>query len=72
MVKEMTQPLEVSAYLLLVIFTNYDRLQPHVFAEVGDAYAQLHKSGSLWIDEFKMIELDEIMRQRDDGQFAQF
>ena len=46
--------------------------QPHVFAEVGDAYAQLHKSGSLWIDEFKMIELDEIMRQRDDSQFAQF
>ena len=38
--------------------------QPHVFAEVGDAYARLHKSGSLWIDEFKMIELDEIMRQR--------
>ena len=45
--------------------------QPHVFAEVGDAYARLHKSGSLWIDEFKMIELDKIMRQRDDSQFAQ-
>ena len=45
--------------------------QPHVFAEVGDAYARLHKSGSLWIDKFKMIELDEIMRQRDDSQFAQ-
>ena len=38
--------------------------QPHVFAQVGDAYARLHKSGSLWLDEFKMIELDEIMRQR--------
>ena len=34
--------------------------QPHVFAKVGDAYARLHKSGSLWLDEFKMIELDEI------------
>jgi DNA replication protein DnaC len=38
--------------------------QPHVFAQVGDAYARLHKSGSLWLDEFKMIELNEIMRQR--------
>ena len=44
--------------------------QPHVFAQVGDAYARLHKSGSLWLDEFKMIELNEIMRQRD-KQFAQ-
>ena len=32
--------------------------QPHAFAQVGDAYARLHNSGSLWIDEFKMIELD--------------
>ena len=38
---------------------------------VGDAYARLHKSGSLWLDEFKMIELDEIMRQRGDSHFAQ-
>ena len=45
--------------------------QPHVFAQVGDAYARLHKSGSLWLDEFKMIELEEIMRQRGDSQFAQ-
>ena len=37
--------------------------QPRVFAQVGDAYAQLHKFGSLWLVEFKMIELDEIMRQ---------
>jgi hypothetical protein len=42
-----------------------------VFAQVGDAYARLHKSGSLWLDEFKMIELDEIMRQKGDSQFAQ-
>ena len=39
--------------------------QPHVFAPVGDAYARLHKSGSLWIDEFNIVELDEVMRQRD-------
>ena len=45
--------------------------QPYVFAQVGDAYARLHRSGSLWRDEFSMIELDEIMRQREDGQFAQ-
>ena len=45
--------------------------QPHVFTQVGDAYARLHKSGSLWLDEFKMIGLDVIMRQRDDSQFAQ-
>ena len=46
--------------------------QPYVFAQVGDAYARLHRSGSLWIDEFSMIELDEIMRPREGGQFAQF
>ena len=45
--------------------------QPHVLTQVGDAYARLQKSGSLWLDEFKMIELDEIMRQRRDSQFAQ-
>ena len=45
--------------------------QSHVFAQVADGYARLHKSGSLWVDEFKMIELDEIMRQRGDSQFAQ-
>ena len=45
--------------------------QPHVFAQVGDAHAQLHKSGSLWMDEFMMMELDEIMRQRGDSRFAQ-
>ena len=45
--------------------------QQHVFAQVSDAYARLHRSSSLWRDEFTMIELDEIMRQREDGQFAQ-
>lgn len=45
--------------------------QAHVFAKVNDAYAQLHKSGSLWKDEFTMLELDEIMRQKEDLAFAQ-
>ena len=42
--------------------------QPYVLAQVGDAYARLHRSGSLWRDEFSVIELDEIMRQREDAQ----
>ena len=45
--------------------------QPYVFDLVGDAYARLHKSGSLWTDEFSLLELDQIMRQKDDQQFAQ-
>ena len=44
--------------------------QPYVFAQVRDAYARLHRSGSLWVDKFSMFELDEIMRQRGDGEFA--
>ena len=34
-----------------------------------DVYAHLYGSGSLWKDEFEMIELDEIMRQRGDSTF---
>lgn len=45
--------------------------QPYVFDQVSDLYARLHRSGSLWTDEFSMVELDEIMRQRGDQQFAQ-
>ena len=41
--------------------------QPLLFSTVGDSYAQLYKSGSLWQDEFEMLELDEIMRQRGDS-----
>ena len=40
--------------------------QPAVFDKVTDSYAQLYKSGSLWVDGFKMIELTEIMRQKED------
>ena len=45
--------------------------QPWLFATVSDSYAQLYRSGSLWVDEFEMIELSEIMRQRGDTTFAQ-
>ena len=38
--------------------------QPAIFDKVTDSYAQLYKSGSLWIDEFEMLELDGIMRQK--------
>ena len=47
-------------------------MQPQVFEAPRDRYAQFYKSGSLWRDEFQMIELDEIiMRQRNDTEFAQ-
>ena len=45
--------------------------QAPVFSPVGDSYAQLYHSGSLWVDEFQMIELDEIMRQRGDTAFCE-
>ena len=44
--------------------------QPLLFSSVNDSYAQLYRSGSLWQDEFEMLELDEIMRQRGDSAFA--
>ena len=42
--------------------------QPHVFDEVSDMYARLHRTGSLWTDEFSMVELNQIMR---DQRFAE-
>ena len=45
--------------------------QSPVFCTVSDSYAQLYRSGSLWIDEFQMMELDEIMRQRGDTPFCE-
>ena len=45
--------------------------QAPLFSTVGDSYAQLYRSGSLWVDEFLLIELDEIMRQRGDSAFAE-
>ncbi len=44
--------------------------QPAIFDKVSDTYAQLYKSGSLWVDSFEMVELDEIMRQKNDIRFA--
>ena len=45
--------------------------EPYIFDQIGDAYARLHQSGSLWVDEFFIIELTEIMRQREDREFAE-
>ena len=41
--------------------------QPLLFSTVRDSYTQLYRSGSIWQDEFEMLELDEIMRQRGDS-----
>ena len=41
--------------------------QAPIFSTVSDSYASLYRSGSLWMDEFKMIELDEIMIMRQKG-----
>ena len=35
--------------------------QPLLFSTVNDSYAQLYRSGSLWQDEFEMVELDEVI-----------
>ena len=45
--------------------------QPLLFSPVSDGYAQLYRPGSLWIDEFQLIELDEVMRQRGDRSFSE-
>jgi hypothetical protein len=46
-------------------------LQSPLFSTVRDCYASLYGSGSMWKDEFQIFELDEVMRQRGDDQFAQ-
>ena len=38
--------------------------QPAVFDRVSDAYARLFASGSLWKEEFQMLELSKVMRQK--------
>lgn len=45
--------------------------QPALLSTTRDCYAQLYRSGSLWVDEFKMLELTEIMRQRGDSAFCE-
>ena len=45
--------------------------QAALFSTVSDSYAQLYGSGSLWVDQFQMIELTESMRQRGDSAFSE-
>ena len=45
--------------------------QKPLFAKSSDGYAQFYRSGSLWLDEFKMHELTVIMRQRGDSAFCE-
>ena len=45
--------------------------QTPLFTTVGDCYAQLYHLGSLWVGEFQLVELDEIIRQRGDNTFAE-
>ncbi len=45
--------------------------QSPIFSSVSVSYAKLYGSGSLWVDNFQMIELDEIVRQRDDSTFCE-
>ena len=45
--------------------------QALLFHPVSDCYAQLYGSGSLWVNEFQMIELTEAMRQRGDSAFSE-
>ena len=42
--------------------------QPQLFSKVSDGYVQLYRSGSLWVDEFEMIE---IMQQGGDSEFSE-
>ena len=44
-------------------------LQSHIYGSVRNPLANLH--GNLWKDHFKIHELDEIMRQKNDKQFAE-
>ncbi|XP_066269843.1 uncharacterized protein [Branchiostoma lanceolatum] len=46
--------------------------QRHVFSEPSSDYAKLHAKikGSLWVENFRMVELTESMRQKEDLDFA--
>ena len=41
-----------------------------VFDRVTDSYARFYGSGSLWQEEFQMLELSEVMCQKDDHSFV--
>ena len=45
--------------------------QPAVFDRVTDSYARFYGSGSLWQEEFEMLELSEVMRQKGDDSFVE-
>ena len=45
--------------------------QAPLFSTVSDCYEQLYGSGSLWHNNFLMVELTEVMRQRGDGAFSE-
>ena len=45
--------------------------QPAVFDRVADPYVQFYASGSLWQEEFEMIELTEVMRQKGASGFIE-
>ena len=45
--------------------------QAPLFSTVSDCYAQLYGSGSLWVDHFLMLELTEVMRQRNDRALSE-
>ena len=44
--------------------------QAPLFSTVSDCYAQLYGLGSLWVDHFIILELTQVMRQRDDLAFS--
>ena len=45
--------------------------QAPLFSAVSDCSAQFYGSGSLWVDNFIMNELTQVMRQRDDLTFSE-
>ena len=45
--------------------------QSPLYHKIAQGYAQFYGSGSLWIDEFQMVELTEIMCQRGDHLFSE-
>ena len=52
--------------------TTYKSIQTfRIFSTVSNSHDNLYRSGSLWVDEFRMIELDEIMGQGGDSAFCE-
>ena len=65
---------QVKGVRIFVVGDLYQLLpvgQAPLFSTVSDCYAQLYGSGSLWVDNFEMIELTEVMRQRGDRAFSE-